>query len=64
MGIIICASYRKELCEILMERWTMPRSSRPQLSFLGSKAQQDGWGGKIVNALTAASGGICLFVEL
>lgn len=24
-GIIICASYRKELCEILMERWTMPR---------------------------------------
>ena len=25
MGIIICASYRKELCEILMERWTMPR---------------------------------------
>lgn len=24
-GIVICASYRKEPCEILMERWTMPR---------------------------------------
>lgn len=23
-GIIICASYRKELCEILMERWITP----------------------------------------
>ena len=23
-GITIYAGYRKELCEILMERWTMP----------------------------------------
>ena len=41
-----------------------PRSSRPQLSVIGTEAQSHRWGGKLVNALTAASGGICLFVEL
>ena len=42
----------------------MSRSSRPQLSVIGTEAQSHSWGGKLVNALTAASSGICLFVEL
>lgn len=29
-----------------------------------SEAQSHSWGGKLVNALTAASGGIYVFVEL
>ena len=41
-----------------------PRSSRPQLSVISTEAQSHRWGGKLVNALTAASGGICVFVEL
>lgn len=42
----------------------MPGSRRPQLSVIGSEAQSHSWGGKLINALTAASGGICVFVEL
>lgn len=39
-------------------------TDRPELSVLGSEAQSHSRGGKLVNALTAASGGICVFVEL
>nr|DAN12975.1 MAG TPA: hypothetical protein [Caudoviricetes sp.] len=47
-----------------LHRLPCPRCCRPQLSIFGTEAQQNSRGGKLVNALTASGGGVCVFVEL